>query len=407
MNRNRTIAKKLAIVSLIAFAGVAHTSSAWADKKYGPGVTDTEIKIGNTAPYSGPVSAFGSIAKTQAAYFKKINDEGGVNGRKINFISLDDAYSPPKTVEQVRKLVELEEVFALFQNVGTPPNLAIQKYTNSKKVPALFVVSTAEKIADPQNYPWTMPWSAPASLEGKIFGTWLLKEKSNAKIAVLYQNDDFGKDYLKGLKSGLGDKATAMVVAEASYEVSDPTVDSQIITLKASGADTLLAAVTPKFSAQTIRKVYDIGWRPTFILSNGGASVETSLKPAGLEKAIGLMTAYYGKTDSATWKDDPAYQEYWAFMKKYYPEGNAEDGINTYGYAAAWAFVDLLKRCGDDLTRENLMRQATSLKNVVNPMLFPGITLNTSPTDYHPIEQMQMMRFDGTKWVRFGEILSN
>ena len=407
MNRKRTIAKKLAIVSLIAFAGVTHTSSAWADKKYGPGVTDTEIKIGNTAPYSGPVSAFGSIAKTQAAYFKKINDEGGVNGRKINYISLDDAFSPPKTVEQVRKLVEQEEVFALFSNIGTASNLAIQKYTNSKKVPTLFITTVSEKVADPQNYPWTMPWNPPASLEGKVFGNWLLKEKPNAKIAVLYQNDDFGKDYLKGLKNGLGDKAAAMVVAEASYEISDPTVDSQIITLKASGADTLFAAVTSKSSAQSIRKVYDIGWRPTFLLASPGTSVETALKPAGLEKALGLVTAHYFKADSATWKDDPGFLEYWAFMKKYYPEGNADDGIHVYGYAAAWAFVDLLKRCGDDLTRENLMRQATSLKNVANPMLFPGSTLNTSPTDYHPFKQMQMMRFDGTKWVRFGEILGN
>ena len=407
MNRKRTIAKKLAIASLIAFAGVAHTSSAWAEKKYGPGVTDTEIKIGNTAPYSGPVSAFGSIAKTQAAYFKKINDEGGVNGRKINFISLDDAYSPPKTVEQVRKLVEQEEVFALFQNIGTAPNLAIQKYTNSKKVPALFVGSTAEKIADPQNYPWTMPWNPPGSLDGKMLGTWLLKEKPNAKIAVLYQNDDFGKDYLKGLKNGLGDKAASMVVAEASYETSDPTVDSQIITLKGSGADTLFAAVTPKFSAQSIRKVYDIGWRPTFLLSSPGSSVETALKPAGLEKALGLVSSAYVKADSATWKDDPAFQDYWAFMKKYYPEVNADDGTFSYAYAGALAFVDLLKRCGDDLTRENLMRQATNLKNVGNPMLVPGITLNTSPTEYHPIKQVQMMRFDGTKWVLFGEIQGN
>ena len=392
---------------LLSLALVFAVTSAAADKKYGPGVTDTEIKIGNTAPYSGPVSAFGAIAKTQAAYFKKINDEGGVNGRKINFISLDDAFSPPKTVEQVRKLVEQEEVFALFQNIGTAANLAIRKYTNSKKVPAVFVGSVSDKIADPQNYPWTMPWNPPPSLDGKVFATWLLKEKPNAKIAVLYQNDDFGKDYLKGLKSALGDKAASMVAAEASYEVTDPTVDSQIITLKGSGADTLFAAVTPKFSAQTIRKVYDIGWRPTFFVSSAGSSVETALKPAGLEKALGLVSTAFVKADSATWKDDPAFQDYWAFMKKYYPEVNADDGTFSYAYTAAWAFVDLLKRCGDDLTRENLMRQATNLKNVANPMLVPGITLNTSATEYHPIKQVQMMRFDGTKWVLFGEILGN
>jgi len=380
-------------------------AGAMAEKKYGPGVTDTEIKIGNTAPYSGPVSAYGTIAKAQAAYFRKINEEGGINGRKINFISLDDAYSPPRTMEQVRRLVEQDGVFALFQNIGTAPNAAIQKYTNAKKVPAVFVAAVSEKLADPQNFPWTMPWNAPATLDGKVFAKWVLKEKPAAKIAVLYQNDDLGKDYLRGFKAGLGDKAAAMIIAEASYETSDPTIDSQIIGLKGSGADTLFAAVTPKFSAQAIRKVHDIGWRPTFMVSYTGSSVETVLKPAGLDKAVGIVTAYYTKADTATFKDDPAYQDYLSFMKKYYPAGNADDAGNSYGYAAVLSFVNLLKACGDELTRENLMRQATSLKNAVNPMMLPGITLSTSPTDYHPIEQMQMLRFDGTRWVRFGEVI--
>ncbi len=393
--------------AVVAFAALTtlFAGHAAAEKKYGPGVTDTEIKIGQTIAYSGPVSAYGSIGRTQAAYFRKVNDEGGINGRKINFLSLDDAYTPAKAVEQVRKLIEQEEVFALFQNIGTASNAAIQKYTNSKKVPALFVGSVSEKIADPQNYPWTIPWNPPASLDGGVYGKWLLKVKPNAKMAILYQNDDLGKDYARGLKAALGEQARSMVIAEASYETSDPSIDSQIITLKSSGADTLFAAVTPKFAAQAIRKVYDLGWRPTFMISYTGTSVETALKPAGLEKSIGLISAYYVKADSATWKDDAGFQEYLAFMKKYYPEADAGDGINSYGYTVALTFVEVLKRCGDDLTRENLMRQATSLKQVTNPMLLPGIKLNTSATDYHPIKQMQMLRFDGSRWVRFGEII--
>jgi len=378
---------------------------AAAEKKYDPGVTDTEIKIGQTMPYSGPVSAFGTIGRTQAAYFRKINDEGGVNGRKINLISLDDGYVPAKTVEQVRRLVERDGVFALFQTLGTAPNAAIQKYTNASKVPALFVGSVSEKIADPKNYPWTMPWNPPASLDGSVYGRWLLKEKPGARLAVLYQNDDLGKDYLRGLKAALGDAARSMLVAEASYETSDPTVDSQVISLKASQADTLFVAATPKFAAQAIRKVYDVGWRPTFLIAYPGSSIESVLKPAGLEKSIGLISAYFGKSDSATWKDDPAFQAYLAFMNTYYPEGNPEDGANAYGYAVALTFVELLRRCGDNVTRENLMRQATSLKGVVNPMLYPGITINTSATDYHPIKQMHMARFNGTRWEPFGEVI--
>jgi ABC-type branched-subunit amino acid transport system substrate-binding protein len=391
-------------IALSLWIGLVATS-ALAEKKYDPGVTDTEIKIGQTVAYSGPVSAYGTIGRTQAAYFRKINDEGGINARRINFISLDDGYVPAKTVEQVRKLIEQDQVFAVFQPIGSASNAAIQKYTNSKKVPVIFAGAISEKIADPRNYPWTLPWNAPASADGRVFGKWLLKERPNARLAILYQNDDLGKDYTRGLKSALGDKVTSMVVAEASYETSDPTVDSQIITLRASGADTLFAAVTPKFAAQAIRKVYDIGWRPTFLLSYTGASVETVLKPAGLEKSIGLMSAYYGILDAHDRKDDSAVRDYLAFMAKYYPEADPYDGINLYGYTVALTFVEILKRCGDDLTRANLMRQATSLKDVTNPMLLPGIKLNTGATDYHPIEQMQMMRFDGTRWVPFGDVI--
>jgi len=387
------------------FLLIAGVGTVSAQKKYDPGATDAEIKIGQTMPYSGPVSAFGTIGRTQAAYFRKINDEGGVNGRKITLISLDDSYAPPKTIEQVRRLVEEDQVFALFQTLGTAPNAAIQKYTNAKKVPNLFVGSVSEKIADPKSYPWTMPWNPPASLDGSVYGKWLLKERPNARTAILYQNDDLGKDYTRGLKTALGPNAASMVIAEASYETTDATIDSQIISLKASGADTLFVAATPKFAAQAIRKVYDLGWRPTFLLSYTGASVETVLKPAGLEKSVGLISAYYGKSDSATWKGDAGFEDYLAFMKKYYPEGNPEDGANSYGYAVALTFVEVLRRCGDNLTRDNLMRQATGLKDFVNPMLYPGIKLNTSATDYHPIKQMQMARFDGTRWIVFGDVI--
>ena len=324
---------------------------------------------------------------------------------KITLISLDDGYAPPKTIEQVRRLVEEDEVFALFQTLGTASNAAIQKYTNAKKVPNLFVGSVSEKIADPKNYPWTMPWNPPASLDGSVYGKWLLKERPNGRTAILYQNDDMGKDYTRGLKTALGAKAASMVIAEASYETTDATIDSQIISLKASGADTLFVAATPKFAAQAIRKVYDLGWRPTFLITYPGSSVETVLRPAGLEKSVGLISAYYGKSDSVTWKGDAGFQEYLAFMKKYYPEANPEDGINSYGYAVALTFVEVLRRCGDNLTRENLMRQATGLKDFVNPMLYPGIKLNTSATDYHPIKQMQMARFDGTRWTLFGDVI--
>jgi branched-chain amino acid transport system substrate-binding protein len=394
----------LRTLALPVLVGLA-LPSTWAARQYDPGVTDSEIRIGQTAPYSGPASAYGSIARTQAAYFRKINDAGGINGRRITFLSLDDGYVPAKTVEQVRKLIEQDQVFALFQTIGSASNAAIQKYTNAKKVPVIFVASVSERIADPANYPWTMPWNPPASADGSVYGKWLLRDRPNARLAILFQNDDLGKDYARGLKTALGDKAGSMIVAEASYETSDPTVDSQIISLKASGADTLFAAVTPKFAAQAIRKVYDLGWRPTFLISYTGASIETVLKPAGLDKSTGLISAYYGILDGKERKDFPPVRDYLSFMEKYYPEADPYDGINVYGYTVALTFVEVLRRCGDELTRANFMRQASSLKDVVNPMLLPGIRLNTSATDYHPIEQMQMMRFDGTRWVNFGELI--
>lgn len=370
------------------------------DKEYGPGVSDSEIKIGQTMPYSGPVSAYGTIGKTQAAYFQMINDRGGINGRKIRLISLDDSYSPPKTVEQVRKLVEQEEVFALFQTLGTGPNSAIIKYTNSRKIPNLFIGSIAEKHGDHESYPWTLPWNPTGVVEGTQLGQWLISKRPRTRIAILYQNDDLGKDLVRGFRQGLGEQGARAIIAEATYELSAPTVDSQVITLKASGADSLFLAGTPKFGAQAIRKVHDTGWRPLFLISNTLSAVESTLKPAGLEKALGLITAGYFKGDPEYQKADPAIQDYLAVMQKYYPQANAYDGTNVYGYMTAMALVEVLKRCGDLLTRENLMKQATSLQNVSLPVLYEGITLNTSPTNHHPIKRMHVSRFDGKRWVR-------
>ena len=387
--------------------GLALAPAAHAQKRYGPGASDSEIKFGQTMPYSGPASAYGTIGKSQAAYFRLINDQGGINGRKLNLISLDDGYSPPRTVEQIRKLVEDEQVLFTFQTLGTPSNTAIQKYMNARKVPQLFVATGATKWGDPQRHPWTMGWQPTYQHEGHIYAKYVLQNRPSAKIAVLFQNDDYGKDYVKGFKDGLGSQASKLIVAEASYEVTDPTVDSQIVALKTSGADVLFNVTTPKFAAQAIRKAYDIGWRPLHFLNNVSASVASVLQPAGLDKSVGLVSVGYFKdpTDPA-WKDDKAVQDYFAFMKKYYPEGNAADGLNAYGYAVAQTLVQALKQCGDDLTRENVMRQAASLKDIEVSMLLPGIRINTSPTDFYPIEQVQLIRFDGKTWVRFGDILS-
>jgi branched-chain amino acid transport system substrate-binding protein len=365
-----------------------------------------EIKLGQTMPYSGPASAYGTIGRLHQAYFKMINETGGVNGNRINLISLDDGYSPPKAVEQVRRLIEQEEVLALFQTLGTPSNTAIHKYVNAKKVPHLFVATGATKWNDPKNFPWTFGFNLSYQTEGEIYARYLLKNKPAAKIAILYQNDDYGKDVLAGVKRVLAGPNARMVVAEASYEVTDPTVDSQILTLKSSGADTFINICTPKFSAQAIRKVADSGWKPLHLVNNVGASVGSVLTPAGLDKSLGVVTVQYYKdaTDPA-WKDDPAMLEWRGFMGKYYPEGDVVDASNVYGYIAAQTMVQVLKQCGNDVSRDNIKRQAENLKNFRSPLLLPGIALNTSPSDHSPVKQAQLARFDGKGWVRFGEVL--
>jgi branched-chain amino acid transport system substrate-binding protein len=391
-----------ALVALAAFAA----APALAQKKYDPGASDTEIKVGNIMPYSGPASAYGLIGKTQEAFFKMINDQGGINGRKINFISYDDGYSPPKAVEQARKLVESDEVLLIFQSLGTPSNSAIQRYMNSKKVPQLFVATGATKFGEnPKQSPYTMGWQPNYQAEGRIYARYILDNKPDAKIAVLFQNDDYGKDLLKGLKDGLGDKGK-MIVAEAPYEVSEPTIDSHIVKLKASGADVFINIATPKFAAQAIRKVPEVGWTPLHIVNNVSQSIGSVLRPAGLENAKGVLSTGYTKDQTdPTWNDDPAMKEWRAFMEKYFPEGDRTSSFTLYGYAVAQTLVQVLKQCGDELTRENVMKQAASL-NLDLPLLLPGIKIKTSPTDYFPIEQMQMSRFVGDRWEFFGPVLS-
>ncbi|MHC2623262.1 branched-chain amino acid transport system substrate-binding protein [Bradyrhizobium huanghuaihaiense] len=383
-------------------------SAANAQKKYDPGASDTEIKVGQTMPFSGPASAYSSIGKTQAAYFKMINDQGGINGRKINLIQYDDAYSPPKAVEQIRKLVESDEVLLTFQIIGTPVNAAVQKYLNSKKVPQLFAATGASRFTDPKNFPWTMGYNPNYFVEGRIYGQYILKAHPDAKIGVLYQNDDLGKDYLNGLKAGLGDKAAKMVVTEASYEVSDPTVDSQILKIKDAGTDLFFSATTPKQAAQAIKKIAEMGWHPVQIVDINATSVGAVLKPAGLEAAKGLISVNYGKEPlDPTWKDDAGLKKYFDFMAKYYPDGDKDSNFNTYGYGTAQLLVHVLKQCGDDLTRENVMKQAASLKDVTNDIALPGIKANTSATDYRVNKQLQMMKFNGERWELFGPILED
>jgi ABC-type branched-subunit amino acid transport system substrate-binding protein len=399
---------RLAIASTAFALFAASMSGTWAaDKKYDPGATDTEIKIGNIMPYSGPASAYGVIGKTEAAYFKKINAEGGINGRKINFISYDDGYSPPKTVEQARKLVESDDVLMIFNSLGTPPNSAIHKYMNAKKVPQLFVATGATKWNDPKHFPWTMGWQPNYQSEAHIYARYLLKEKPNAKIAVLYQNDDYGKDYLKGLKDGLGAKARSMIVAQESYETTEPSIDDHIVKLKASGADVFVDITTPKFAAQAIKKVAEIGWKPLHILNNVSASVGAVIKPAGFENAQDIISANYLKDASdPQWANDPGMKQFLEFMAKDFPEGNKLDGSTVVGYGVAQTLVQVLKQCGDNLTRANVMKQAANLKNFRTEVLLPGITVNTSPTDFAPISQLQLMRFKGQRWELFGDIIS-
>ncbi|MBR0686023.1 ABC transporter substrate-binding protein [Bradyrhizobium manausense] len=398
---------KLAAASLALALIAATTSIASAQKKYDTGATDTEIKIGNIMPYSGPASAYGIIGRTEAAYFKKINDEGGINGRKINFVSYDDAYSPPKAVEQARKLVESDEVLFIFNSLGTPSNSAIHKYMNSKKVPQLFVATGATKWNDPQNFPWTMGWQPNYQSETQIYAKWLLKNKPDAKIAVLYQNDDYGKDYLKGLKDGLGAKATSMIVMEESYETSEPTIDSHIVKLRSTNADVFMNITTPKFAAQAIKKNAEIGWKPLHFLNNVSASVGSVMKPAGYENGQDIISADYLKDVSdPEWKNDPGMKEFQAFMDKYFPEGDKLDKGTIVGFAVAQTLVQVLKQCGDDLTRENIMKQAASLKNFRTEALLPGIQINTGPNDFAPISQLQLEKFKGERWELFGDVIS-
>jgi branched-chain amino acid transport system substrate-binding protein len=393
---------------VLAVLGILIMQASAGDKKYGPGVSDTEIKIGNTSPYSGPASALSMVAKAEEAYFRKINAEGGINGRKIVFVSYDDGYSPPKTVEQTRRLVESDEVLLAFNAMGTATNSAVQKYLNAKKVPQLFVSSGAAKWNDPQKFPWTMGFSPSYETEGRIYAKYLLRERPGAKVAILFQNDDMGKDYIRGIKQGLGDKAASMIVAEESFDVSEPTIDSHIVKLKSTGADVLFEIATPKFVAQAIKRVAELGWRPLQILSYFSASIGSVIKPAGFDNAQGIISAAYFKDpNDPTWKDDAGVKELNAFLDSYFATADRSDTLIINGYNTAQALVHVLKQCGDDLTRENVMRQAANLKNVELGMLLPGIRMNTAPDDFAPISQWQLMRFEGTTWHLFGDVISS
>ncbi|MBR1204714.1 MULTISPECIES: ABC transporter substrate-binding protein [unclassified Bradyrhizobium] len=385
----------------------ATTSPSVAQKKYDIGASDSEIKIGNIMPYSGAASAYGVIGKTEEAYFRKINAEGGINGRKVTFISYDDAYTPPKTVEQARKLVESDEVLLIFNSLGTPPNSAIQKYMNQKKVPQLFVATGATKWNDPREFPWTMGWQPNYQSESIIYAKYILKNKPDAKIAVLYQNDDYGKDYLKGFKDGLGAKAASMIVAEDSYEVTEPTIDSHIVRLKASGADVFFNITTPKFAAQAIKKNAELNWHPLHFLNNVSGSIGSVIKPAGFENAQDIISSQYFKDPTdPQWKTDKAMIAWNEFLDKYYPEANRADASVMYAYIVSQGLVHVLKACGDDLTRENVMKQAASIRDYEPGGLLPGVKVNTSATDFAPLSQLQLIRFKGQTWERFGDILS-
>ena len=398
----------LHLAGTAALALALSASSAFAQKKYDTGASDTEIKVGQSLALSGPASAYSVIGRTQAAYFKMINDQGGINGRKITFIQYDDGYSPPKAVENIRKLVESDEVLLTFQVLGTPVNAAVQKYLNAKKVPQLYAATGASRFTDPKNFPWTMGFNPNYFVEGRIYGQYILKNHPNAKVGILYQNDDLGKDYLNGIKAGLGDKAASMIVAEASYEVSDPTIDSQILKIKDAGADLFFSASTPKQAAQAIKKIYELNWHPVHILDINATSVGAVMKPAGLEASKGVISVNYGKDPAdPTWKNDAGMKKYLDFMAKYYPDGDKESLFNTYGYSTAQLLVYTLKQCGDNLTRENVMKQATSLKDVELDLALPGIKINTSPTDYRVNKQLQMERFNGERWELFGPILED
>ena len=396
------------LMAATALALALAVPSAHAQNKYDVGATDTEIKVGQTVPLSGAASAYATIGKTQAAYMTMLNDQGGIHGRKINLIQYDDAYSPPKAVEQVRKLVEGDEVLLTFQIIGTPSNAAVQKYLNSKKVPQLFAATGASRFSDPGNFPWTMGFNPSYFVEGRIYGQYILQNFPNARIGVLYQNDDLGKDYLSGLKAGLGDKAARMIVADASYEVAEPTIDSKILKLKDAGADLLFSASTPKQAAQAIKKTAEIGWQPVHIIDINASSLSATLKPAGLENAKGIISVAYVKDPlDPVWKDDPGMTRYLAFMDKYYPNGDRNSNLNVYGYITAQLLAHVLNACGDDLTRDNVLRQATHLTKVDLDLLLPGISVTTTPTDYRVNRQLQMVRFDGERWEKIGSIIAD
>ena len=399
--------KTLSRLAAVAAFTVVASQGAFAQKKYDTGASDTEIKIGNVEAYSGPASAYGVIGKTEDAYFKMINDQGGIGGRKINFISYDDGYSPPKTVEQIRKLIESDEVFLVFNALGTPTQTAVQKYQNAKKVPQLFVATGASKWNDPKEFPWTMGFQPSYRVEARIFAKYILKEKPNAKVAVFYANDDFGKDYVAGIKEIFGDKAKSLIVAEESYETTEPSIDSHIVKLKDTGADVFINIATPKFAAQAIKKIAELGWKPMQVMTDVSISIGAVMKPAGLDASEGVLSAGYLKDASdPQWKDDAGMKKFMAFAEKYMPGADISDTSLVYGYAAAQTMVQVLKQCGDNLTRENVMKQAASLKNFAPDTLIPGITVNTGPTDFAPIEQLKMMQFKNGKWDLFGDIIS-
>lgn len=400
----RSHLKRLLAASVIIALG---QSAALAQKKYDLGASDTEIKIGNTLAYSGPGSAYSVIARTQAGYFRKINDEGGINGRKINYISYDDATSPPKTLEQTRKLVESDEVLLMFNPLGTPNNAATQKYLNLKKTPQLFVGTAATRFgADPKEFPWTMGWAPSYVSEGRVYAKYILQTKPDGKIAVLSQNDDYGKDMVKGLKEGLGDRARTMILAEEAYEVTEPTMDSRIVKLKASGADVFVNFSTSKFAAQAIKKAAELGWKPLHVMNNVSSSIGATFVPAGVENAVGIVSSAYLKdTGDVSWKDDAGVKEMNEFLAKYYPEVDRNSIFMPYAYTLAQVMVHVLKACGDNLTRENVMKQAASMKGLTFPMLLPGVTVNTGPEDFFPVQQLQLIRFNGTSWERFGDVI--
>jgi branched-chain amino acid transport system substrate-binding protein len=396
--RRRTLLTALGSTPLLAAPHIARAQT--------PGVTATEIKIGHTVPYSGPASSYGAIGRGHVAFFKRVNDQGGIAGRKVNFITLDDGYSPPKTVEQVRRLVEQEGVAFMFDPLGTAQNSAIQKYMNQRKVPQLFIATGADKWADPEHFPWTMGWAPSYRTEAQVYGKYILKNAPNAKVALIYQNDDFGKDYQTGLKDVFGANYNKIVVKEITYEVTDATIDSQVVSMQASGADTVVTAATPKFGAQMIRKLFDIGWKPLHLLSNVSSSVAAVIRPAGAEKAVGIVTSGYAKdsTDPA-WANDPGINEWRTFMKQYLPDADQADGNFPFSYGVCTTLMQTLKQCGNDLSRERIMHEAANLKDQPNPVLFPGILVNTSPTNYHPMRQMQLQKWNGTNWEMFGPII--